>query len=88
MVYEITQYTKDRAKEMGVEIRPSHNPKKKLDVLLNGHVVSIGAIGYGDFPTFMKTHGTEYALRRRKAYYQRHRKDEGIAGQLAKILLW
>jgi hypothetical protein len=89
MSYKITQFTRDRAKEIGVEIYPSKNPKKKLDVVFpKGAVVSIGAMGYGDFPTYMKTHGMEYALKRRLAYHMRHRKDDGLAGQLAKHLLW
>jgi len=89
MSYKITQFTRDRAREIGVEVYPSKNPKKKLDVVFpKGAVVSIGAMGYGDFPTYMKTHGMEYALKRRLAYHMRHRKDDGLAGQLAKHLLW
>ena len=57
MSYKITQFTRDRAREIGVEVYPSKNPKKKLDVVFpKGAVVSIGAMGYGDFPTYMKTH--------------------------------
>ena len=89
MSYQITQFTRDRAKEIGVKVFPSKNPKKKLDVVFpKGAVVSIGAIGYGDFPTYMESHGTKYALKRRLAYHLRHRKDDGLAGQLAKHLLW
>jgi len=87
--YQITDYTLQRAKEIGVKVIPSKNPKKKLDVIFpKGAVVSIGAMGYSDFPNYMNTHGTEYALKRRKAYHSRHRKDDGLKGQLAKHLLW
>ena len=87
-MYEILPYTYQKAKENGLHIQHSHNVKKKIDVVFPEHVVSIGAMGYGDYPTFLKTHGKEYADKRRIAYYKRHAKDTGIAGELAKLLLW
>ena len=35
MSYKITNYTKNKAKELGVEVKPSHNKGKKIDVLNN-----------------------------------------------------
>jgi len=45
----------------------------------------------GDFPTFKRKFGKEYADRRRKLYKQRHEKDRhirGSAGYYADKILW
>lgn len=91
-MYQITNYTRKKAKELNVEVKPSTNPKKKLDVFKDGKkVASIGAIGYGDYPTFIATKGLEYANQRRALYKQRHSKDlkvVGSNGYYADKLLW
>jgi hypothetical protein len=35
MSYKITNYSKIKAKELNVDIKPSTNPKKKIDVFKN-----------------------------------------------------
>ena len=35
MVYKIKDYSYKQAEQLGVEIRPSTNPKKKIDVCKN-----------------------------------------------------
>lgn len=91
-MYEITSYSQQQAKKLGVEIKPSSNKKKKIDVYKDGKkIASIGAIGYGDYPTFIKTEGREYADKRRQAYKKRHEKDRhkiGTPGYYADQLLW
>jgi hypothetical protein len=87
-MYHITDYTKKKAKEIGVEVRPSRDSKKKLDVYKGDELVaSIGAIGYGDYPTFLQTEGKEYADKRRLLYHKRHTKDS-LGEYLALWLLW
>lgn len=90
--YVITQYTRDAAKRLGVTIKHSENPDKKLDVFKNGKkVASCGATGYNDYPTFWKKFGKEYARRKRSLYKQRHEKDRHIVGSngyYADKLLW
>lgn len=87
--YRITTYTKQRAKELGVEVKPSTNPEKKIDVYKDGDkVASIGAINYSDFPTYLKTKDKTYAEFRRKLYHLRHKNDQGVNGFYAKKLLW
>jgi hypothetical protein len=87
-MYDITDYTKKKAKEIGVEVRPSRNPKKKLDVYKGDELVaSIGATGYGDYPTFLQTKGKAYADKRRLLYHKRHTKDS-LGEYLALWLLW
>jgi len=87
-MYHITEYTLRKAQEWGLQVRPSTNPKKKLDVFKNGKkVASIGAVGYGDFPTFLKEKGKAYAEERRRLYHLRH-KQPTLGEQLALHLLW
>ena len=62
MPYHITKYSYDQAKKLNVEIKPSTNKKKKIDVFKNDKkIASIGAIGYLDYPNFIKKNGLEYA---------------------------
>jgi hypothetical protein len=88
-MYEITNYTKQKAKELGVIVVPSKNPKKKIDVFKDREkIASIGALGMGDFPTYISKKGKKYADERRRLYNLRHKKDTGVAGRLARELLW
>lgn len=97
MSYVIKRYTRIQARKIGVTIKPSTRKGKKIDVFKDGKkVASVGAIGYDDYPTFMKKEregkvpkGT--AERRRKLYKIRHRKDRnvrGTPGYYADKLLW
>jgi len=92
MVYVITQYTLKQAKKLGVEVKLSTNKTKKIDVFKNGRkIAAIGGAGYGDYPTFMNSHGKEHADKRRKLYKIRHEKDRHVLwsnGFLADKLLW
>jgi hypothetical protein len=91
-MYEITEYTKKKAHELGVIIKPSSNKKKKIDVYKDGHkVASIGSMKYLDYPTYIKTKGKYYADERRRLYKIRHEKDRLIVGSngfYADKLLW
>lgn len=92
-MYDISQYSKDKARELGVKIKPSTNKSKKIDVYdLNGKfIVSIGSISYSDYRNYIKTRGQKYADERRRLYYLRHHNDLkkiGSAGFFAWELLW
>jgi len=91
-MYEITNYTKAQAKKLGVEVKPSTNPKKKIDVFKKDKkVASVGAIGYSDYPHYIESNGMVYANERRKLYRIRHNKDLnkiGSGGFFAARLLW
>ena len=66
MSYHITKYSYDQAKKLNVEIKPSSNKKKKIDVFKNDKkIASIGAIGYLDYPNFIKKNGLEYANKKK-----------------------
>jgi hypothetical protein len=93
MPYKITSYTKQQAKKLGVTVKPSKVKGKKLDVFnkKGEKLASIGALGMGDYPTFMRTKGKDYAEVRRRLYKDRHEKDRhkrGTAGYFADKLLW
>lgn len=92
MSYTITEYSKKQAKKLGVEIKLSSNKHKKIDVFKDEKkVASIGAKGYNDYPTYMKTKGKEYADKRRKLYKERHAKDckkKNSPGFYACEILW
>jgi hypothetical protein len=93
MPYRITSYTKQQAKKLGVTVKPSKVKGKKLDVFnkKGEKLASIGALGMGDYPTFMRTKGKDYAEVRRRLYKDRHEKDRhkrGTAGYFADKLLW
>ena len=92
MSYIITAHTRRQAKKLGVSIKKSSNSKKKIDVFKDGKkVASVGAIGYGDYGTFLREKGKEFADKRRKAYKIRHakyRNKVGTNSYYADKLLW
>jgi hypothetical protein len=93
MAYTITAYTKAKAKKYGVVVKPSKNPEKKIDVFDRDgkKLVSIGAAGMNDYPTYIRKKGKKYADERRRLYRIRHESDRhrrGSAGYWASKLLW
>ena len=88
-MYSITNYSKKKARELGVEIKPSTLKNKKIDVFKKKQkIASIGDTRYGDYSTFIKTKGKEYAETRRRLYKIRHADNKGITGFYADKLLW
>lgn len=90
-MYSISKYTKDKAKKLGVVVKPSTNKKKKIDVFKDKKkVASVGAIGYKDYTIYLKEDKKKAEVRR-KAYKKRHEKDrhkKGSNGYYADQLLW
>jgi hypothetical protein len=91
-MYQISQYTYQQAKKIGVTVKPSTVKGKKIDVYKKGEkVASVGAIGYKSYPEFIKEKGVEAANTHRKAYKNRHQKDRSVIGSrgyYADRLLW
>ena len=93
MAYRIKPYSYSRAEKLGVVIKPSTVKGKKIDVFnkKGEKLASIGAIGYGDYPTFWQTKGKPFADEKRRLYKMRHEKDrkvKGSAGYYADQILW
>ena len=84
-MYHILPYSYNKARELGVEIKPSTRKDKKIDVYKNNnYICSIGKIEMYDYPTYLRDKGVEYANKRRYLYYIRHRNDSSLAGKYAK----
>ena len=91
MSYKITDYTLEKAHKYGLSVKPSTNKKKKIDVYKDDKKIgSVGAIGYDDYPTYIKTKGKSYADNKRRLYKLRHNYDKPkySNGWLADKLLW
>lgn len=90
--YKITNYTRKKAKKMGLSVKLSTNKTKKIDVFKKGEkIASIGARGMNDFPTYINKKGIDYAKTRRRLYKIRHNNNRHIKwsnGWLSDKLLW
>jgi len=90
--YHITNYTRKMAKKIGVVVKPSTHPEKKIDVFRHSRkIASVGVAGMNDFPTYIRTRGLAYAKTRRRLYKMRHERDRHTKwsnGWLADKLLW
>jgi hypothetical protein len=91
-MYKIKKYTYNKAKKLGLEVKPSTNKTKKIDVYKKGKkVAAVGAAGMNDYPTYIEKRGLQYAKTRRRLYKMRHEKDRHIKGShgwYADQLLW
>lgn len=90
--YQITKRQLSNAKSLNVTIKPSTNPKKKLDVFQSQHkLCSIGATGYMDYDLYLADGDKQLADKRRKLYKSRHESDRhrvGSPGFFADKILW
>jgi hypothetical protein len=87
-MYQITDYSYRQAKILGVEIKPSTNKTKKIDVFKNGKkIASIGFSGMKDYGQYLKEN-KKLADERRRLYHIRHAKDKSLNGYYAKKILW
>jgi hypothetical protein len=94
MPYQISSYTRSKAKKLGLEVKRSTRKGKKIDVFKHGKkIASIGALGYDDYTTYSKKSKSK-ANERRRLYHIRHKKDSKrkngsiTPGYLASQLLW
>jgi hypothetical protein len=86
--YKITDYTRRKAQEIGVDVQPSTRRYKKLDVFKKGQkIASIGDVRYLDYPQYKERFGKDVADERRRLYHARH-KGVTQSEQLARHLLW
>ena len=70
---------KDKAKKIGVEIKPSKNKTKKFDAYKDGVFQnSFGAKGYMDYEKYKKKEGKQEADKKRRAYRARHKDDMNV----------
>lgn len=90
-MYQIQQYTYNKAKLLGVVVKPSNKPNKKIDVYKNNiYLFSVGDSRYKDYPTYLLIN-KKIADERRRLYRIRHKNDRNIKnspGFYASELLW
>ena len=91
-MYEIKPLQRKNARRIGVTIKPSTRKGKKIDVFKDGKkIASVGALGYGDYASFLKEKGREFADKRRRLYKIRHEKNRkkiGTNSYYADQILW
>jgi hypothetical protein len=92
-MYKILPYSYRQAKKLGVEIKPSKNPKYKIDVFdpSGKFLCSGGQRGAMDYPTWKQRMGKTFARERRRLYHIRHRKEfenPNTRGYLIGRILW
>ena len=91
-MYDIKPYSFKKANQLGVEIKPSNDKNKKIDVIKNDKkLFSIGNKNYKDYPTYLIERGKDFAEKRKKLYKMRHKKDRhlvGTRGFYADKILW
>ena len=85
--YVITKYTYDKAKELGLTVKVSKFPLKKLDV----YIASIGDLRYNDYPHYCLIYNKEYGDKRKLLYINRHKANDDVKYSkqwLSLNLLW
>lgn len=92
-MYKITKRQRENAERLNVVIKPSKNPKKKIDVYnkKGEKLAEIGDIMYNDFDLYIKAKGIDFAKNRQRLYKIRHESDrhkKGTAGYFADKILW
>ena len=92
-MYEITSYSKQKAKEYNVILKSNTKGKYKIDIFdKNGnYITSIGDVNYLDYPSYLRERGKEFADNRRRLYHIRHKKDisnVGSRGWWSSVILW
>jgi hypothetical protein len=92
MTYNILPYSLKQANKLGVDIKASTNPKKKIDVFKDDKkIASIGDPNYLDYPSYLKQKGKEVANERRRLYKARHGSNaskKGTPAYYANKILW
>ena len=84
-MYQITKYSYEQAKKLGVKIVPSKVKGKKIDVYKDGKkVASIGDSRYTDFATT----GDKEQRRRFKLRFDKSRKIVGSNSYYSDKILW
>ena len=88
MTYTITNYSKQKAKEYDVIIKPSKKKNKKIDIYKDNKLIaSIGQKGYNDYGNFLESDGKEYADKKRNLY-RKDRIIKNTPGFWADKILW
>jgi len=92
-MYKILPYTYEKAKDLGVQVFSSDNPKYKIEIYDKDGLFMFygGDPSYSDYPHYIDSKGRAYADERRRLYRIRHKKEidnVGSRGWFIANLLW
>lgn len=89
MEYQISEYSLEKAKTLGVELRPSNTKMKTIDIYKNDEFVcSIGNKRYLDFPALVDKFGMNVACDKRREYKIRHKYSKGEVAFFTNKIIW
>lgn len=92
IMYDITKKQRQIAKNIGVYIFPSDNPKKKMDIYDSDGIyhTSIGSSDHKDYFIYLRDGGKDVATNRRRLYDLRTKKGLSIGSRnwFARKILW
>ena len=88
-MYEISKKQYEIAEQLQIEICPSENPRKKIDVYKNGdYICSVGAINFKALKELIELYGRDEAYRKRNLYLSRHKSNCDLKSIYEIRLLW
>lgn len=89
MVYEISPEQFEIAAELGIEIRPSANKRKLIDVYKNGELFcSVGAINFRYYREYFEQEGPLVAQYKKDKMLTRYKNDCKAETLYSLRLLW
>ena len=89
MPYIISEKQYEIAKKLNIEIIPSENPRKKIDIYKNGdYLCSIGATNFRALKEWIDLVGRNEAYIKRNAYISRHKSSCDLKSIYEIQLLW
>ena len=93
--FEVTNFELSNASKLGLTIKKSTNPNKKLDVYDkdNKFLFSIGNYLVPSYSDWYRTHGEAYANQRQKIYYMKNinlinKHDKNSLQFISSTILW
>lgn len=87
-MYKITDYTLNKARQLGLTVIPSKKANKKIDVFRGDkYLASVGHSSYKDYGMYLQEGDKKQAEERKRLYHLRHKKKT-LPERLAGSLLW
>lgn len=89
MPFQITPEMYQEAELLRIEIRPSENKRKLIDIYRNGSFfASIGASNFKTYAQFVEDEGIEFAQRKKEKILARHKNNCDLKTLYTLRLLW
>lgn len=89
MPFEITEEMYEEAKLLRIEIQPSENKRKLIDVYKNGEFYcSVGACNFKYFNELVEDEGIDIAIQKKDKILRRYKNDGTLKTLYTIRLLW